>query len=700
MIISKSLKIGNQELTIETGRVAKQANGAVTVRYGDTMVLVTAVAANEGREGIDFFPLSVEYRARGYAAGKIPGGFLKREARPPDNDICAARLIDRPIRPLFPDNFVNETQVVALIISIDKENAADVIAGVGASAALSISNIPFEGPISTVRVAKVDGNFVINPTFAQMEESELEFIVSGSDDSITMVEGEANEVSEEVMLEAIEFAHVEIKKINALQKELIAEAGKEKMEIAEIEYPDGLLEKVDSLSRSRVKEAIKIREKKERHLSLSKIFDDVKEELSEEYEESGKDIKKFIHDIEKDETRKMMLDDSIRLDGRKSDEIRPITCDLGYLPRAHGSAIFTRGQTQSLGTTTLGTKIDAQRLDGLDNEGFKTYYLHYNFPPFSTGEVKPFRGTNRREIGHGDLAERSLKPVIPSDKDFPYTIRVVSDILESNGSSSMASVCSASLSLMDAGVPLKSNVAGIAMGLVKEDDRMMILSDILGDEDHLGDMDFKVAGTEKGVSAIQMDIKIKGISFEIMKEALANAKKGREHILGIMNEAISSPREEMSLYAPKIIKHTIPIDKIGGVIGPGGKNIKSIVERTGASVDITDDGVVAISSPDMASAQEALSIVKSITEDPILGQYVKGVVKRVTNFGAFVEFAPGKEGMIHISEMDVKRTNRITDIADVGDTVEALIKKVDREGKVGLSRKDFLLKNSNKEEEK
>jgi len=700
MIVTKSTKIGNLDFTIETGKVAKQANGAVTVRYGDTMVLVTAVASNEVKDDIDFFPLSVEYRGKGYAAGKIPGGFLKREGKPSDKEILAARLIDRPIRPLFPENFKSETQIIAFIISADKENDADVLAGVGASAALCISDIPFEGPISTVRVAKVNNEFIVNPTFEQIKKSELEFVVSGSDDSITMVEGQANEVSEETMIEAIEFAHEEIKKINTLQKEIIALAGKEKFEVPEAVYPEGLLEKVDKLSRSRIKNAIKIVEKKARHTELTKATDDVIAELAEEFEGSGQTIKNFIHDIEKEETRQMMLNDHVRLDGRKSDEIRPITCELGYIPRSHGSALFTRGQTQSLGTTTLGTKVDEQRLDGLDNEGFKSYMLHYNFPPFATGEAKGIRGTSRREIGHGDLAERALKPVLPNEKDFPYTVRVVSDILESNGSSSMASVCSGSLSLMDAGVPIKSNVAGIAMGLVKEGDQMMILSDILGDEDHLGDMDFKVAGTYKGISAIQMDIKIKGISFEIMKEALANAKKGREHILGIMNDTISEPRKEMSVWAPKILKHSINVDKIGAVIGPGGKNIKSIVEKTGAAIDIDDNGVVVISSPDLESAKAALNIIKAITEDPEIGQHIKGIVKRITNFGAFVEYAPGKEGMIHISELDVKRTNKITDVVNVGDTVEALIKKIDREGKVGLSRKDLLLKNNNNQEVK
>ncbi len=693
MIIRKSVKIGNLDLIIETGKVAKQADGAVTVQYGDTIVLVTAVASHRVREDIDFFPLSVEYREKSYAAGKIPGGFFKREGRPSDKEILSARLIDRPIRPLFPDNFKCETQVIASIISVDKENDADVLAGIGASVALSISDIPFEGPIATVRVAQVNDIFIINPTFAELETAELEFLVSGSEDSIIMVEGEAKEASEETLLKAIEFSHTEIKKIIDLQKELINEAGLEKREVVESEYPEGLSDKIDSLSRTKISESIRIKEKKERHLAITDVSDEVIEKLNEDYPESEKIINSIIHDIEKEETRKMMLDESVRLDGRKSDEIRPITCEIGYLPRTHGSALFTRGQTQALGTTTLGTKMDSQLIDGLESTSYKTYMLHYNFPPFSTGEAKPIRGTSRREVGHGDLAERALKPVLPDQEKFPYTIRVVSDVLESNGSSSMATVCAGSLSLMDAGVPIRSNVAGIAMGLIKEDNKTMILSDILGDEDHLGDMDFKVAGTVEGITAIQMDIKIKGISFEIMKDALEKAKQGRKHILKIMNDTISEPRKELSQYAPRILTHTIPADKIGAVIGPGGKTIKSIIEKTGSTIDISDDGVVSIASTDTNSAQEALKIIKSITVDPEVGEHVKGIVKRITNFGAFVEFAPGKEGMIHISEMDIQRTNQISDITKVGESIEALIKTIDREGKIGLSRKALLIKN-------
>ncbi len=699
MLISKSTEVGGKQLTIETGHVARQADGAVTVRYGETMVLVTAVASDEGRDDIDFFPLSVEYREKTYAAGKIPGGFFKREGRPAEKEILSARLIDRPIRPLFPDNFKNETQIIATIISQDNENDADVLAGVGASAALSISDIPFEGPIATVRVCRIDGNFIINPTFEQVEKAELEFTVAGSEESIVMVEGEAREISEALMLEGIKEAHEAIKKLIAVQKELIAEIAPVKREVPPVEMPEGLQQKVDSAGRERIREAIREREKKQRRKNYKEIVADIKESLAEEFPDCESFISEILHEIEKEETRKMMLAEGVRLDGRKAEEIREITCEVSFLPRAHGSSLFTRGQTQSLGVTTLGTKLDEQLIDALEGESYKSYMLHYNFPPFCTGEAKPIRGTSRREIGHGNLAERALKPVLPNNGEFPYTIRIVSDILESNGSSSMATVCSGSLSLMDAGVPVKSNVAGIAMGLIKEGDQVMILSDILGDEDHLGDMDFKVAGTREGITAIQMDIKIKGISFEIMEEALQRAKEGRMHILDIMDKTIDKPREEISEYAPRIMKIKIPVDKIGAVIGPSGKNIRSIIDKTGASIDIDDDGTTLVASPNVAAAKEAIRLIELMTVEPKIGEYYRGKVKRITNFGAFVEIAPGVEGMIHISEMDTKRTNQITDIVNVGDQVDVLIKKVDRDGKIGLSRKDYLIKNQKRDEQ-
>jgi polyribonucleotide nucleotidyltransferase len=697
MIITKSIKIGKQELILETGRTARQADGAVTVRYGDTMVLVTAVAETELKDQIDFLPLSVEYREKSYAAGKIPGGFFKREGRPSDKEVLSARLIDRPLRPLFPEDYRYETQIIATIISMDKDNDADVLAAVGASAALCISDIPFTKAIASVRIGRREGQWIVNPTLTELDQCDLEIIVAGNDESILMVEGEAREISEMEMLEAIKFAHTEIKKIVELQNELIREAGKPKRILPVPDVPAGIDEKVEQSARSRIKEAIRIREKKERRLALKTIANELYTALEEEYPESTPLIGELLHQIEKEETREMMLKESVRLDGRSDKEIRQITCEVGYLPRAHGSALFTRGQTQSLGTVTLGTKIDEQLIDALEGESYKAFMLHYNFPPFSTGEVKPIRGTSRREVGHGNLAERSFKPVLPSEKEFPYTIRIVSDILESNGSSSMATVCSGSLALMDAGVPIKAAVAGIAMGLIKEEEKLLILSDILGDEDHLGDMDFKVAGTRKGITAIQMDIKIKGLSYDILTMALERAREGRLHILNVMDQAINVPREELSRLAPRIEIIRIPIDKIGMVIGPGGKTIKSIIDQTGVKIDIESDGNTVIASDLVDNLLRAKSMILSMVKEPEIGEYFKGVVKRITNFGAFVEIAPGKEGMIHISEIDIGRVNKITDVINLGDAVDVLIKRIDSDGKIGLSRKDYLIKNSKNE---
>jgi polyribonucleotide nucleotidyltransferase len=697
MIVSKSLEVGKNTLTIETGRVARQADGAVTVKYGETMVLVTAVASQDTREDIDFFPLSVEYREKSYAAGKIPGGFFKREGRPSEKEILSARLIDRPIRPLFPDEFNCETQIIATIISMDKNNDADVLAAVGASAALCLSDIPFFGPIAAVRVGKLNGELVVNPTFSEIADCSLEFIVSGSEDSIVMVEGEAKEISETEMLEAIKFAHEHIKKIIVIQKELMKECAREKRQVESVEWPEGLEKSVRELADKKIGEAIRIREKKERREAIKSIKQQTCENLAEQYPDTEKFIKEIIYEIEKDLTRRMMLDTGERLDGRKEDEIRDITCEVGYLPRSHGSALFTRGQTQALGTTTLGTKLDEQLIDALEGDSYKNYMLHYNFPPFSTGEAKPIRGTSRREVGHGNLAERALKPVLPNNGSFPYTIRIVSDVLESNGSSSMATVCAGSLSLMDAGVPVRSAVAGIAMGLIKDEDKTMILSDILGDEDHLGDMDFKVAGTEKGITAIQMDIKIKGISFEIMQTALERAKTGRLHILNEMAKTLNQPREELSAHAPRIETMMIPVDKIGTVIGPSGKTIKKIIEMTGVSIDIDDDGKVNIASEDVEKVKQAIAQVQALVKVPEIGEHYKGPVKRITNFGAFVEILPGKDGMIHISELDTSRTEKVTDVVKLGEMVDVIVKKVDAEGKIGLSRKEYLLRNQKKE---
>lgn len=691
MIVRKELDLGGKILIIETGKLAKQAHGSVTVRMGDTMVLVTAVANYEARTDLDFFPLTVEYREKTYAAGKIPGGYIKRETRPSEKEILSARLIDRPIRPLFEDNFRSETQIMVLVISSDGENDADVLATVGASAAMSISDIPFLGPIASVRVGRISGDFVVNPTFPQMEESDLELVIAGTADSILMVEGEGKEISEMEMLDALRYGHEYIKKIIEIQNEMVTECGRPKREVEPLALPDGLLEKVDKLTRSAMKEANKVKVKEERQTAINELTQKILEELSEDYPEESKTIKGLIHDIEKEEVRGMILNENIRIDGRNLDEIRPITCEVGLLPRAHGSALFTRGQTQSLVATTLGTKVDEQRVDTLEGESFKSYMLHYNFPPFCTGEARPIRGTSRREIGHGNLAERSLKPIIPSDEDFPYTLRIVSDILESNGSSSMASVCGGCLSLMDAGVPVKTHVAGIAMGLIKEDSEVRVLSDILGTEDHLGDMDFKVAGTREGITAVQMDIKIKGLDLAIMEQALEQAREGRYHILSIMEEAIAEPRQNLSPYAPRIISLEIPIDKIGAVIGPGGKTIRSIVEETGVKIDIDDNGIVLIASNDEEMSSKAVEIVMSIIKEPELNEVYDGKVVKIMDFGAFVEILPGKEGMVHISELEYKRVNKVTDVLKEGDMVKVKVIRLEN-GKIALSRKALMPK--------
>ena len=697
MILRKEREIGGRTLTVEIGRMAKQANGSALIRYADTMVLVTATASKDVREDIDFFPLSVEYQEKTYAAGKIPGGFFKREGRPSEKEILSARLIDRPLRPLFPDNYRNDTQIAAFVISSDQENDADILGTLGASISLSISDIPFNGPIASVRVGRIAGQFVLNPTFTQLDESDLELVIAGTGDSILMVEGEAHEIGEQDMIEALEFGHNALKDLIDLQMEIISELSAEKMEVVAPEFPPELSDQLEKLGRDQIKEAIQITEKKSRHDKLNLVRDEIIEKLGEEYEEFLSAIKDYLHTIEKEEVRKMILQENRRLDGRGMDEIREINCEVGVLPRAHGSALFTRGQTQSLAATTLGTKIDEQLVENLEGESSKSYMLHYNFPPFSVGEVRPFRGPGRREIGHGNLAERSLKPILPSDDSFPYTIRIVSDILESNGSSSMATVCAGSLSLMDAGVPTKCHVAGIAMGLIKENSDVKILTDILGDEDHLGDMDFKVAGTKEGITAFQMDIKIAGINFEIMKTALENARKARVKILEMMDAAIGQPRADISPYAPRILTLMVPTDKIGEIIGPSGKNIRAIIEETGAKIDIDDSGLTVIASPDVNMAQKAKEKIEAIIAVPETGKVYHATIKRIMNFGAFAEFMPGKEGLIHISELDLKRVNNVTDIVKIGDKVDVVLKEVDREGRYNLSRKEFLRREEKKQ---
>jgi polyribonucleotide nucleotidyltransferase len=689
MIVTKEIEIGGKILSLETGRFAKQANGAVMVRYGDTMVLVTAVASEEAKEDQDFFPLQVEYRERVSAAGKFPGGYIKREGRPTEKEILTSRLIDRPIRPLFPQNFTNETQIIALVLSYDGENDPDVLAAVGASAALTISQVPFEGPIAEVRIGRVNGEFICNPTQLQVKESDIELVVAGTADSIMMVEGESHEVSEEDLLNALKLAQSEIKKIVQLQNELREAVGKTKWEVSAKIIDETLAKDVYDLSFSKLKDLVySIQAKEERSAKNKEIVQSVTEALAEKYPEQNKVIGSIIHDLEKDLMRKRILEDGIRLDGRNTKQIRNISVDLGVLPRTHGSALFTRGETQSLASVTLGTKGDEQNIEGLLEEYSKKFMLHYNFPPFSVGEVGRMSGVGRREIGHGNLAERSLKMMFP-EADFPYTVRIISDILESNGSSSMASVCAGSLALMEGGVPMKKAVAGIAMGLVKENDRFAILSDILGNEDHLGDMDFKVAGTKEGITAFQMDIKIQGISFEIMEQALKQAKEGRFHILDVMDKAISKPNENLSQYAPRLLTIKVEQDQIGMIIGPGGKVIQGMQRLFGVEINIEDDGTVSIASPNKENAQRAKDHIKQMTSNPEVGEVYDGVVTKIMDFGAFVEILPGKEGLLHISQIDHKRVNKVTDYLKEGDKVKVKLIKIEN-GKFSLSRKDLL----------
>jgi len=694
MLFKKSTVVADRELSIETGKLAKQANGSVVVTFGDTVVLATAVVSKEPVEGTDFFPLSVEYREKAYAAGKIPGGFFKREGRPSENEILTSRLIDRPIRPMFPDEFKNEVQILVFVLSADKENDPDVLGMTAASAALSISNIPFFGPIAGVRVGRINGELVINPTFSEIEESDVDLVIAGSENSIIMVEGEAREISEDDLLEILEYGHNAIKEIVGLQQQLVAECGKQKMEIKQTELNEELVTEITSTAQPEIEKIITITEKSERSDAFYKLIENLEASLEEKFPECKSTVLSVIGEIEKKLVRAKIFNEKRRLDGREPDDIRPIECEVGILPRTHGSALFTRGQTQALAATTLGTKMDEQKMDELEGEFWKSFILHYNFPPFSVGEVKPMRGTNRREIGHGNLAERALKNIIPNDQVFPYTIRIVSDILESNGSSSMATVCAGSLSLMDAGVPIKDAVAGIAMGLVTENDQFVVLSDILGDEDHLGDMDFKVAGTQNGITAFQMDIKIQEMPFEILKDALEKARKGRLHILEIMNKTIEKPRSELSSYAPRIFTFRINVDMIGLVIGPGGKTIRDIIEKTETAIDIADDGTITIAAIDPEKGLRARQMIEELTQEPEVGKTYKGKVKRIVNFGAFVEILPGKEGLLHISEIDHKRTNRVEDVFKVGDEVEVKLMKVEQ-GKLDLSRKALLKRSEN-----
>src|ERR1041385_4887370 len=714
MLIKKEIEIGGRILSIETGKLAKQADGSVMVRFGDTMVLATVVASKEAKEGQDFFPLQVEYREKTAAAGKIPGGFFKREGRPTEKEILSSRLIDRPIRPMFPESFKCETQVMLTVFSSDLENDGDILGALGASAALMISDIPFDGPIAEVRVGRISGGLATNPTFSQLDQSALDVTVAGTKSSIVMVEGEAEEISEQDMLDALGFAHSAIQKLCDLQLELQKEVGVKKREVPRNILKEELFEPVARLAREGIRElsgkplmkeersaahaALRLQTMeglKKAASALDLTLEGAEKELfaaepSAFIDSKAGLIKDLLHDIEYEEMRSMILSAGKRLDGRGGRDIRPISCEVKVLPRTHGSALFTRGETQSLTTTTLGTKMDEQILDGLLPETTKRFMLHYNFPPYSVGEVGRLGGTGRREIGHGNLAERSLKNLMPPEAEFPYTIRIVSDILESNGSSSMATVCAGSLSLMDAGVPLKKPVAGIAMGLVKEGDRVAILSDILGNEDHLGDMDFKVAGSAEGITGFQMDIKIQGISFDIFEKALAQAKAGRIHILEVMSRTIGEPRKELSPYAPRLTTIKIPTDMIGSVIGPGGKMIRQIVKDTGAEINIEDDGTIVIASVSAEGSEKALAIINKIVEIPEVGKVYPGKVTRVMDFGAFVEFLPGKEGLVHISHLDMNRVNKVTDVVNVGDAIEVKLIKKDEEGRYNLSRKAMM----------
>jgi polyribonucleotide nucleotidyltransferase len=691
MFVREGVPLGGKELSIEIGRMAKQADGAVVVRYGDSMVLVTAVASAGVRPGIDFMPLTVDYLEKTSAAGKIPGGYFKREGRMTEIEVLTSRLIDRPCRPLFPKGWRFDTQVIAMVLSTDRENLTDVLAMTGASAALHLSDIPWAGPFAGVRVGRVNGEFLVNPTAAQRDVSELDLIVGASRDAIVMVEGGAQQVSEEVIVDALMFAHKAAQPLIDLQEKLRAAVGKTKREFTPPAIDPVIEARVSEFAKGKIEAAMAIREKLDRYAALDKAEGETLEALKPEFPERDAEIKEVFGKAKKKNLRELVLTTGRRIDGRATDEIRPITSEVSVLPRTHGSALFTRGETQSLVTATLGTKQDAQHIEGLGEDSEKVFMLHYNFPPFSTGETKPLRGASRREVGHGHLAERALKVVLPDEKTFPYTIRVVSEILESNGSSSMASVCGGALALMDAGVPLKTPVGGIAMGLIKEGDRVAVLSDILGDEDHLGDMDFKICGTKTGVTAVQMDIKIQGLTRTILEQALQQAQRGRFHILGKMAEALAAPREELNKYAPRIFTINIKPDKIRDIIGPGGKTIRGITAQTGVAIDVEDDGTVHIASPDGLLAQKAIDIIKGLTAEAEVGEFYLGQVKRLAEFGAFVEILPGTDGLVHISELDEKRVRQVDDICKEGDEMLVKVIGVDRAtGKIRLSRKEAL----------
>jgi polyribonucleotide nucleotidyltransferase len=677
-------------LSIEVGRMAKQADGSALVRYGETVVLATAVAAKEVRGDTDFFPLTVDYQEKTFAAGKIPGGFFKREGRPSEKEILTCRLIDRSIRPLFADGLRCETQVIATVLSADRENDPDLVAMLGASVALEVSDIPFKGPLAGVRIGRVQGEWVINPTQSQLQESDTDIFLSGSRDAIVMVEGGAWMVPEDAILEALFLGHKAIQPLLDYQEEIKREMGKSKRSVLIVERDRGLVQRVDELARKKILEAIAIPEKQERYKRLDEVKGEVLSQALLGHPEKEREIKGIFEELKKDYFRQLIVNERRRIDGRGLKDVRPISCEVQVLPRTHGSALFTRGETQALVVTTLGTASDEQKIDALIGEHYKKFMLHYNFPPFSVGEVKFLRGPSRRDIGHGALAERALIPVIPKEEGFPYTLRIVSEVLESNGSSSMATVCGGSLSLMDAGVPITGPVAGIAMGLIKDGDQVRVLSDILGDEDHLGDMDFKVAGTREGITALQMDIKVGGVSREIMREALYQAREGRIGILEVMEAAISEPRTEISSHAPRIVTLKVRQEKIREIIGPGGKVIRGIVEETGVKMDVEDDGTVTIASSDEAATRRAVEMVQRITAEAEIGKIYKGTVRKIMDFGAFVEILPGTDGLVHISQLAPERVNRVTDVLKEGDEVMVKVLEIDKQGKIKLSRKEAL----------
>ncbi len=683
------VEVAECEVSFESGKIAKQANGAVMVRKGDTMVLVTAVAARKGREGIDFFPLTVDYQEKTYAAGKIPGGFFKREGRLSDRETLTSRLIDRPLRPLFPKGFTCETQIIATVMSTDNVNDPAILALTGASAALMISEIPFAGPIAGVRVVRVDGELVVNPTFAQIDESDLDVIMACSREAVVMVEGGADEVDEQVMLDALELGHKAAQPFIDAQLDMVSQVGQEKREVVAPVLNEDLVALVNEHFADRFEEGIKVSDKLERQDYFSALKDEIRERLAES-EIPGNDLGEVFEDLLGSAIRRQISTTGTRIGGRKVDEVRDIATEVSLLPRVHGSALFTRGETQAIVTATLGTSVDEQRIDSLRGNTFNDFMLHYNFPPYSVGEARFLRGPGRREIGHGTLARRALKAVLPTADQFPYTIRIVSDITESNGSSSMASVCGGSLALMDAGVPIKAPVAGIAMGLVQEGDQFIVLSDILGDEDHVGDMDFKVTGTKDGITAIQMDIKITGISSEIMGKALAQAKAGRLHILGKMEESLTAPRAELSDYAPRIMTIKIDPDKIRDVIGPGGKNIRAITEKSGAKIDIDDSGEIKIASVDGQASEIAIALIRDLTQEAEVGKIYLGTVQRIMDFGAFVQIFPGTDGLLHVSQIAEERVSEVRDYLKEGDEVMVKVIEVDRQGKIRLSRKEAM----------